>query len=687
MLEIVAKYSWAWLLPIALLAGATALWLYYYKSPFGKYPRLILALLRFLGLFLLGIFLLEIFVKNISERTQKPLLLWLEDHSPSVVARADSLQVKELYSNDLVALRQKLGERYTIRSLAFAERPDSLIPQKYYGTRTNISEALEIADIRYQNLNIGGMVLVSDGIFNVGYNPQYRARNFNYPVFTVGVGSSDIRRDAALSNLEVNNITYLDNEFPLEINVTAHKLKDETLAVKVLNGSGQTVFQESKKAVGEEAFVKFTARIAAREVGLQRYAVQLQNIDGEVNTDNNRESFVIDVLDNRKEIHLVSDGLHPDVAAVKQALIQNKNYEVRSFLAQNYNAELQAKADLIVAHSPQKSLVEILAESDLPYFVIAGMQSDIRAIEQSMGMQWAGNAENYEEVRPLVNTGFTLFNISSVDLRFFKEQPPVMSPFGKVALPGTQQVLLHKKVGAIATDFALFSMGVDAQNRKIAFFNGEGLWRWRMYNFKKEGHFDNFNRTMLHTAQYLLAGSQRRRFAVKANGSYEEGGDVVVQATLYNASFEPTTQGEVNLQLQNEAAQNFNYGFRKQGDQYSLNLGSLEPGIYRYKATAILGEEKFNRTGDFVVRRNNVETRNLVANHNLLRKIAQATGGQFYKPAQLGALQKALQENPQARSMLKSEVNAANILEWKWLWGLIVLLFAAEWALRKFWGY
>ena len=686
MIEILAKHSLAWLLVIAPGAGLLTWWLYFRPMRFTAFQTRILAVLRFLSLFLIAALLLEITIKSGQQYSEKPLLIWLEDHSASLVAVDDSEQVKNAYRGIFPAQRSELENNFDLRSFSFGKKLQKLDSVKFEALNTDISSALEEVQGRYQNLNVAGAVLVSDGIYNRGFNPQYLARSSAFPIHTVAMGYTTQRSDWYIDRLVHNEVTYLDNDFPVEINVKAAQLSGKSGKLRILNSKGKELFQRELEIEGNADFIKVKTKLEATSVGLQRYTVRLETLSDEANVRNNSRSFVIDVIDNRKKITFVSATVHPDIGAVKSALEQNKNYEVQVRSPAGMSDKVQKTTDLWILHSPGQSLMNQVLQTGKPLLLFAGMQSDFRAMEAALPLNYSSDDAEFEEVQGKLNTGFTAFNLRTDASRYYSENPPVRSHFGDLNLKGDWQHLLYKKVGAVATDFPLWSVSATALDQRIAVVNGEGFWKWRIYDFKRNSSHENFNRLLLQTAQYLTAGVNRRRFVVETFMPYFNSEAVEMEARLYNPSYELTTEGDITLRLRDESGTNYNYTFRKTNQKYALNLGILQPGVYRYKATASLGNDVFTREGDFVVRKNTVEQDNLVADHQLLRKIAANSGGKFVNPSQLSNLVNQLGDSPGSAAVLKTKTKSVNILEWWWLFVLFVVLLATEWSLRKYWG-
>jgi hypothetical protein len=86
-----------------------------------------------------------------------------------------------------------------------------------------------------------------------------------------------------------------------------------------------------------------------------------------------------------------------------------------------------------------------------------------------------------------------------------------------------------------------------------------------------------------------------------------------------------------------------------------------------------------------VVRDLQLEALNTTADHGLLRQLSQQTGGKFYKASQTEDLVRTLTTRPHpARLTSTEEMN--ELINWRWLFFVVLTLVAIEWGLRKFYG-
>ena len=83
-----------------------------------------------------------------------------------------------------------------------------------------------------------------------------------------------------------------------------------------MNGSGKNSYYTAKRRLFHYAAI-YTE---AGKPGLKHYTVTIEPVENERNTKNNSADFVINVLENKQKILILSDGPHPDIGAIKNTL-------------------------------------------------------------------------------------------------------------------------------------------------------------------------------------------------------------------------------------------------------------------------------------------------------------------------------------------------------------------------------
>ena len=151
----------------------------------------------------------------------------------------------------------------------------------------------------------------------------------------------------------------------------------------------------------------------------------------------------------------------------------------------------------------------------------------------------------------------------------------------------------------------------------------------------------------------------------------------------YNESFELINEPDIQLTIKNKADKAFTYTFSKNENAYRLNAGFLPAGEYSYAANVKVGNKNLTYKGTFTIASINVEDMDVTANQQLLFNISKKTGGKLYTPKQLEDLQQELLKNENITSTSYSSYDLNEMINLKWLFGLILLLLSAEWFLRK----
>ncbi|CUS91764.1 vWA domain-containing protein, partial [Candidatus Kryptobacter tengchongensis] len=114
--------------------------------------------------------------------------------------------------------------------------PESL---SFSGGVTNIAEALrKVQEISAQE-NIKAIVLVSDGVYNAGENPVYFSEKLGMPVFTIGVGDSNVQKDLKVVDVLANEIAYAGLETPVIVRVESSELGGNDVILSLYDEKGE----------------------------------------------------------------------------------------------------------------------------------------------------------------------------------------------------------------------------------------------------------------------------------------------------------------------------------------------------------------------------------------------------------------------------------------------------------------
>ncbi len=664
----IIDYPWYFVL-LCLLAGvAYAAGLYYVgKRHFSKKVNALLAALRFVAVSAIALLLLAPVAKRTVHERQKPLLVLVDDCSESVRMSADS-------SFSLLDLWYKVWEKDDLKENC---------RMSYIGNGSNVGQTDLSAMMLEVPPDAAAIVLASDGIHNRGPQPTTTAERLGVPVYTVALGDTTPRCDAALSNIRYNRIAYLGNAFPVEITIGAHRLKGRTAQLTVADGRGKKVAQQ-QVAYGDDDFSStMTFSIPAEAKGLQKYVVSLSLVEGEVEPTNNVQTLYVDVIDGRRKVVIVGNAPHPDLAALKHAVESNPNYEAEVMLAENGKMKVESDVSLAILHNLPSATHQIPKElENLPQVFVIGTQTDLpRFNALHTGLEIVSKVKKSSEVTAVYNDRFSLFNYDASDGEALEQLPPLDAPFGEAKASASLQSLLTARLGSIDTRQPLVAAQAQGYQHKV-FVWGEGLWKWRLTDYLNNSSHEHFDRLVSQIINFTAITDQRERFIVETERHYSDYDNIMVSAQLYNDAYEPFNTPNATFSLKGDSVKGA-FNFTRSGDNYSLTLGRLPEGLYRYTAQTQYNGETLTTEGSFAVEALHLEQANLTADHALLRSISAITGGKMYYPDQLSELSDELSA---FKPIIYTHTRYSELLNLPWVLVLIILLLGAEWVLRKYHG-
>ena len=667
---------------LSLIAGLlAALLLYYRNKATGDTPkqvRYLLFGLRFAGVTILAFLLLNIFLRRVSTETENPVVILAIDNSSSMIAGPDSAFMRNELPSLLEKFRKETGSHFAVKTLLFGSRSQQGENPRFDEKETDMDELIGSVQNNYANVNVGAMIFITDGIYNKGANPLQGAEKLGFPVYSVATGDTTEIKDVALLKVNHNQVAFLGNNFPVEVEVSAKKFDGKKISVSIYeNGAVRGTQELSIRGNSFYATCSFTLNAAA--TGVSRYTAAVTVLEGEKNASNNRLPFVIEVIDNKEKMLLLANSVHPDISAISESVRKGTTFEIEVAMAAGFNKPLKAYS-LVILHGYSPEMLQALNEcrnNQIPYWLVNPVTSG-----NLPGIKITAAIDRYNDAEAVPQKSFGLFTTSPGLVKFISEAPAVKTFFGNYELSPGANSLINQKLGAVETDQPMMYFG-EMNGLKSAVFLGDGMWRWRLRDYADHGNHSLFNELISKTVQYLSVKSDKSYFRLKAPAVNSENKPVELSAEVYNKSYELVNDPDVVLELTNQEGKKFNYTFSKNGGVYRLNLGLLPAGQYHYKAQVKQNNELYFKNGVFAVKEIVAEKLNTVANHALLFQLAHRTGGKVYSPRDLGLLEKELLASERIRPVTYSQSLTQPLIELQWLFWIIVVLLATEWAFRK----
>ncbi|MDQ3142192.1 MAG: hypothetical protein M3Q56_08095 [Bacteroidota bacterium] len=687
----------AWFIIFCIIAGIAVSGLLYYNSKqWHERPwlhKLLLATLRALSVSLLAFLLLNPLLRYFKKEIKKPIIVFAQDHSASIISR-DSNWVSA-YQNDRTTFIQSASEKFDVHVVQFGEEADMesllLFPDKV----TDMNKAFEFVSDQFDPQFLKCIVIATDGIYNTGKNPLYHPLVSAIPVHTILLGDSLQEKDVAIQRVYHNEIIYSGDPFSIQTDIQAYNASGSNIKINLFinESSGWKSLFESTETIKEDGFfINKEIIVPATKPGIIKYKVQCSTIPGERNTRNNSKEFFVEVLDSKKKILLLASSPHPDISAIKEVLLSNKNYEVDVKYIHESISNLENYTLVFLHQIPDKKSglhnnLKRIESLKIPRVFIIGNQSDLTSFNQSQEVvKITPNNQNGNEAQAIFTKSFSLFTITDELKNKIENLPPLLVPFGSYALHPNAQVLALQKIGKVETNYPLWIF-LENQGQKTSVICGEGLWKWKITDYLQSNSFINFQEILQKTTQYISSKEDKRKFRVNLSKRiFQQNDAILFNAELYNDNFEKINSPDANLSIIDQSNTKYDYTFGKKDSYYELNAGSLPAGEYRYTAQTKWNGIPYKVEGRFGIQESNSELDYLVADHNLLRSISQKSEGIAIHKNEFQKLSDYLNADSQSKPVLFQSLEIKALIDLKWIFFLILLLLSTEWFLRRYWG-
>lgn len=688
-MQVFSDISIWWLIPIGIIAFLVSFIFYRNQKQIkdvSTFKKWLLISLRTSSLFLIGLFLLGLIVEHKDYKTEKPIFISLIDDSSSMLNYKDSNSVSNSIESFQNEVKEKYKDRFDFHDILIGDEVSSG-KASFNNGESNLEKGFNHIYNLFYNRNIGGICFISDGNFTSGINPIYTAEKISLtPVFTVGVGDTLVKRDQFIRNVAVNNIAFFKNSFPIEVDIEAHKMISGSSKVSIWRNGKKIKEQKIEFKDGYLDFNHVSFEVEANQIGFVEFTVKVENKENEVSYVNNMKRFYVEVIDSRNKILILADAPHPDLTVLRQELITDENIEVDSKLVSEWDGTLEDYA-LVILHNPSAlngALVDKISNSPVSslYFITGHTSSSIVS-NLKLGLSYP-NGNRTDEVQASINSGFQLFEISDELKTELKKWPPLTVKFGSIK-SNNGSVLINQQIGPVTKEDPILYFG-KRRNNKFGVFIGEGLWKWKLSEYSRTKSNVRFNEFIQKVVQYLTVKKNSDPLRINLPNRFTTGDEISINAEFYNSSFEPITEPTISLVLTDEEGSKINYEFAKNTKDYLLSLGRLDEGMYIWKASTKFNGKSYSKNGTFIVDDISIESMSSHANHNLLQQIASKTNGQFYTLNNINLLYKELDTRKDIVNVTHEESAFDDLIDWKWLFILLITLLGAEWFIRRFNG-
>ena len=661
-----------------IIALLLALFQYIYKSKKSK-VKLWLAVLRFVSIFAILLLLVNPKFEAVSYYEEKPNLVIALDNSESVAYLKQDEKAKTVFQNLITST--ELQNKFNIKNFKFGENVLSSIDSFYFNERqTNISGFFKNYNELYKN-TISPVILISDGNQTIGNDYKYIVKK-NQPVYPIILGDTSTFSDLRIGQVNVNRYAYLKNKFPVEIITNYSGIEPITGSLNIRLGNS-IVFAKKIGFNANKTSEIVKANLNASNIGIKNYKVEIAPLENEKNKVNNYKNFAIEIIDQKTNIALVTENLHPDLGVLKKAIESNEQRSVsilkpEEFISQSFDF------NLVILFSPNNrfnSVYKRILNQKLNTFTIAGSSTDWNFVNDSESLFKQEVTNQSEDYQPELNPNFGVFIVDNIT---FIDYPPLKSDFGTTTFLVPQETILYKTINGINTEESLLST-FEINNQKHALLSGEGIWRWRAQCYLNTDSFEGFDNFIGKLVQYLSSNKKRQRLSLDYKSFYNQNENIIVNAQFFNNNYEFDTNSNLQITYVNEETNvSKTLPLLLNNTSYRINLSGIEPGDYNFSIKS--NDEPISSSGNFTILAYNVEQQFLNADVTKLQNVATSTNAKSYFIDEYNTIISDLVSDERYATIQKSKRNRIPIIDWKYLLSLIALALSLEWYIRKYNG-
>jgi hypothetical protein len=599
---------------------------------------------------------------------------------------------------------------------------------KTNGLTTDISSLFSAISQKSNEKNFGAIILYSDGAFTAGANPIYAAEKLGVPVYAVGLGDSAERRDVAITDLFTSEVATVGIAQPVDVNLRiTGMLQGEKVRVTLV--SDENIIGETDFVVRDNQNDYTTSfQFTPKKEGTLKLTAKASSASSETTLKNNLRISYVRVLKNTFRIVLIAGAPSSDVSFIRNFYSGRKEIELVTYIgkqgAEFYEGKLSVdkvnNADLVIligypiaeTTPDQLNIVKrLLINESRSLLFIPSRQVDyvkLKEFEDALPFTLSQTRIATNEIK--VSTSLNPAKADDPIMRSGSDRgeaatnweglAPLIKTETNFSAKPEAEVLAEASIQGVNLGQPLIISRRLGRSRQIA-FTGYGLWQWKLVSFGREKVYQSLSRTNdttnLQSALDIFLGNATRWLVTRDDQKqvriaptrklYEAGERIEFTGQVFDESFLPVDGAIVSTAISGASiAAPINLTLEPLvGGRYAVRLPQgLPAGDYVYSGEAKKDEKSLGIDGGrFNVGEYSAEFAEPRMRSDILRALAEKTGGKFYTPQTAASLLADSKANPRFRTKI---IENTSKYEARNTWQLLVLaicLFAVEWFIRK----
>ena len=617
-------------------------------------------------------------------------------------------------------------------------RADAVADLHPDGDRSRLLEALAELATHFDQGALAAIIVITDGAHNGGGLGWDSLADSGIPVHPVGIGEADIPGDVELAELVLPTRATPNTQIAARL-VIRHSVSGdagEVIRLRVLDGESVLAAQ-SLTLDASSTTVTTDVVFPGGGPGLKEITVALETASGDPLPGNNRQSALLDVDRHAYRVLYLEGEPRWEFKFIRRAAAEDDDLQLVTWLrttprktyrqgtsdpeelADGFPESLEAlfRYDMVIIGSlPATSLddeqhewlARFVADRGGGLLAIAGRHAldnggwDVKPLARALPVAIARPGAypsyvggNYAAHPTRAGLRSVLTDIGGTESREGNwETLPMLADYQTLGTPKPGATVILEALGGVERrGSTVVVRGGAAKPLLVTQPYGYGrtgvlatasTWRWRMRTPADDTRHSLFWRQLIR--HFAGAAQPRRRLSLVADGD-----SLDVRVALKNPRFEPLTDTAVSVRVTAPDGDSHEVALPRIAGQNTFGgtIGATAPGIYRVEVAGIAGPAAMSESGrpDALaalarVGETNREQFGATLNETLLRRVAQETGGSYWRPGDLAGLAEALAFSS-AGIQQRQQLPLWNA---PFLFMLVVLLKCTEWSLRRYWG-
>lgn len=567
------------------------------------------------------------------------------------------------------------------------------------GGKTDIANALTSVRAGYKEIPLASIILLSDGANNSGFDPVRIAGNLGIPVWSIGVGSTRKDMDIMITSVTASPTVYKNTLAPIDISYRAVEAAGNVIEISLTDNNGRTV-ESIPVRVGSN-FQEGTQRINLKveKTGKQRYRANVTMLDDELTHKNNSRSIVLNILQDRSRILLMSGYPDENLGNLARLFNAYEHFELvqrtvkdRGFYEGGFpDSLLLAQTDLVIFHQyPVKSSLESelrllkdwIEGLEIPICFIDGGSIDerkLRIFDQLLPIKINPGKSKLVAVQVSTKTRHSITTDEEAEYSsvMFENLPPLNILRNKYIQTVNSKVLLSGTPSNSDSEYPALIIS-DIPKRKSAAILMRDTWRWILSGNENRVYWDSVVNRLI---KWLVVKQRIKHVELNMDSDIYSSEEVVsFTAHVTDENYKPFNNALLRSQIIKYDSSKNSIQMHPVGN--GVYKGEFSPwgdGLYNIDVHAeIDGSYYGSDAGSVVIEPFSTELLNTQLNEDLLNSIGLASGGGYAHSSNADSLFSALRFSP---SFIETERRYELGGKW-WLLLLIISTLSIEWLIR-----